>query len=214
MKLLTTKTHRIALIVGTVAASGLIIGCGGSPNMGGDPSTLNASICGSLQGAEHSEVSATVGGVSHHYSGDIRYTAEGEQRSLQIESFFDGSQTWSVDFVTPTPGTYGCDDANAPMITLVDGDNNQRFDSAAGDCEVTVIEATEERLVGRFSAILQNAAGTINHSVTDGCFTVVFDNAILDADLDGLSDADDGCPFDSTNSCDANINSCDADEQA
>lgn len=198
----------------TAAPLALLVACGGSPETGVNV-TDKAVACETPLTQARSGVAATVGGQYHYYSGDARYTAAGLQRSLAVEDLFDHQASWQLTNVTPALGTYRCGDIDAPYIALTrDG---ATLDSALGECEVEVTEVSEQGLRGRFSSVLQAPAGGPERRVDDGCFTVVFSDAILDADLDGLADADDGCPFDAANDCaeqPANINSCAVDQSA
>lgn len=197
-----------------LSAVAVLSACGGSPDMVGNLSA-KISVCDTPLSDAVSAVAGTVAGRYYHYEGDARYTASGEQRSISVEDLFDHRAKWGVANVTPAVGSYSCDDVNAPFVALIV--NGQQLDSALGDCSVTVTAVNGQGMQGRFSATLQNAAGSVSQRVEDGCFNVVFDDAILDADLDGLADADDGCPFDAANNCleqPANINSCAIDEQA
>jgi hypothetical protein len=210
---MSTNRLYVSLLAVTVS---VLVGCGaGSPSSSSVNLYAKAAICDAPLGDAGSGIAATVDGRYYYYEGDARYTAEGQQRSLAVEDLFDHTATWKVANVSPALGTYRCSDVEAPMISLSRA--GQLLDSALGDCEVTVTEVTEQGMLGRFSATLQNASGSVTHRVEDGCFAVVFADAILDADLDGLADADDGCPFDAANTCaeqPANINSCAVDEQA
>lgn len=208
MHIFKAKAVSLTLCVGLLSA------CGGSPQMESN-AAFKRVACDAPLAEAVSVVSGTVGKTFYQYTGDARYTAAGTQRSVSIENLNAHQQRWRVENVTPALGRYSCDDVDAPFIALSNAANGFLIDSAAGDCEVTVTEISSDRIVGHFNANLSNTSGSRQHKVADGCFNVMFADAILDADLDGLSDADDGCPFDASNGCieqPAHINMCHADD--
>lgn len=201
MKHSTIRLLSVALLLAVITA------CGGSDNnedshqpdtsdQGGtdsgssDPGNSDTGTAFNTQG-----ISGNVNGVAYQYIGDLHYTSHGDKRSIKVENLEDGAETWSINLLTPEAGTYRCE-AESVTIVLAQGISTLDSNSDQGDCSITITSADSIGIEGHFTATLVDVADSTQHSVTDGAFSVVFEDAILDLDHDGHSDSDDNCPFD------------------
>lgn len=181
--------HCFPHLASLLTLSVMIVACGGSnnsPNSGatsGGPST------------SASRMGGTVDGTNYNYNGDVRYNAAGgSKRSIQVEDLNDGDASWRITSIDPAVGSYPCDGADAPTIEL-HNDETVSTTENGGACSITVSHTDDHHLKGHFSATLVNADSGAKRSVSSGAFHIVFAEVIPDSDEDGLSDADDNCPF-------------------
>jgi len=141
---------------------------------------------------EQARISGYVDNVFYGYNGDMRYTAAGSgARNLNVVSKASDKSYWEINSLTPTVGSYSCSAGNLKLTLQRDNDAPLRSES----CNLTVTEASDRSLSGYFSATLLGVGGRAQ-TLTNGKFTIELAEAILDRDNDGLSDADDNCPFD------------------
>lgn len=171
-----------------LTASALIVACGDSNN---DP---NSGATSSGRSTSESRMVGTVDGANYNYNGDVRYTAAGSKRSIQVEDLNDGDASWRITSIESAAGSYPCDGADAPTVELHNGETVSTTKNG-GACNITVSHADDRHLEGHFTATLVNADSGAMRSVSSGAFHVVFAEVIPDSDEDGLSDADDNCPF-------------------
>ncbi len=143
-------------------------------------------------------ITGTVDGVVYNFTGDMRYVVNGDSRGIQTENLSNGAQSWSISAITPAAGSYHCDatDQTAPSITLHVDNTQYSTHSAGGACTLTVTVASSTELTGYFSGVLTDVGGTEQLNLSNGAFRIAFEDSILDLDEDGISDAEDNCPFD------------------
>lgn len=179
------KYFYVATLLSTLAACG-----GGGGSGGGESSGIQENSNSSNQ--EQARISGYVNNVYHGYSGDIRYTAAGAGgRNLNVVSKVSDDSYWEISSLTPKLGTYSCS-AGSLKVTLQRGNESPLRSES---CKLTVTEANDRSVNGYFSATLLGVGGQAQ-TLTNGKFNIVLAEAILDLDNDGLSDADDNCPFD------------------
>lgn len=201
MEYSTIRFLSLALLLTVLTA------CGGSDNNADAPQPDNSDPGSTESGSADNGnpdtgaafstqgVTGTVNGVTYQYTGDLRYTSQDNKRSITVESLEDGTDSWSINLLTPEEGTYSCGAESVAVVLTREGTT---LDSSTdqGGCSITITSADSMGLAGYFTATLVDASGATQHSVTDGEFKVVFEDAIMDIDHDGFSDADDNCPFD------------------
>ncbi len=140
-------------------------------------------------------ISGVVDSGLYRFNGDKRYTvATGDARSLQVVSLTSDASYWSIHGLTPRIGKYSCAESG-PQIELQREGMAVLSTPNGGECQITVSEAGVRALRGRFVGRLADTDGRM-HSLADGEFDIAFAEVIPDLDADGLSDADDNCPFD------------------
>ncbi len=169
----------------------VLAACGGGGG-GGSSSAPTISTDSSSPDAGQPRIGGYVNNANHSYSGDIRYTAAGEgARNLKVVSQESDDSYWEIRSLTPRLGSYRCAESDLELML-------QRGNAAplhSQGCELTVTEAGDGRISGYFTATLLDASGKVQ-SLQNGTFSITLAEAILDRDEDGLSDADDNCPFD------------------
>lgn len=157
---------------------------------GGGGENKNGSGSGNQQGGATNKnhgITGDVNGTTYNYNGDTRYTNAGDQkRSINGENIDNGNESWSLFFVPEKVGSYSCGEEN--LTLALTRENNPS--GTATSCTVQVTQADETGLFGTFTATLNNG-----NNVTNGAFKIIFEDAIGDADEDGLSDAEDNCAF-------------------
>ena len=92
---------------------------------------------------------------------------------------------WSIQFLTPTVGTYSCAGGgnNTAVITFTDPSvvnpsdpmsslNMMVLTTGGGSCTVNVSAVSATEITGTFAATLKNIGGTFTRQVTGGSFTV------------------------------------------
>ena len=181
-------------------------GSGGSGGGSGGGTGGGTGGGGASPGAQ--AAGGAINGISYTYTGDQRYASSGDRYSVNAENLFEGTESWTIDYILPEIGTYRCNDAGgrAPVIAL-DRDNSP-FGSTehTGDCTINVTAVDTDGFSGNFVATIAESAapGAPQYNVTGGSFNVSFVNVIPDSDADEISDAEDNCPF--------NVNPDQADE--
>lgn len=156
----------------------VIAGCESSPSSSDDTKIEEKRFTG---------ISGSANGTLYEHTGDTRYTAFGdEQRSVHAEDLQDHLASWGLFGFKPAVGHYPCSGNGSGLVALTS--NGQLYSD--DQCSITVTEASGNQLVGHFSANL-TGLGAVNN----GRFHIVLDEAIGDLDLDGVSDADDNCPY-------------------
>lgn len=164
------------------------VGCGGSSGDGGS----------SISYASGSKMTGKVDGANRNYSGDVRYTAAGSKRSIVVENLDNGEESWGIYFIDPVVGNYRCGNASEtdPIISIIHHENSKSSSQNGGSCSITISRVDDDQIEGQFTATLINTESNASQAITEGAFHIVFAEVIPDSDDDGLSDADDNCPFD------------------
>ncbi len=142
-----------------------------------------------------SGISGSVNGIRYQYTGDLRFTTHGDMRSINAVNNIDDAESWTIALIGPQEGTYNCN-PDATVITLARGITMLDTNADTGSCSITVMSSDSIGMEGVFTATLIDVNDETPFEVTDGTFRVVFEDAILDLDQDGISDAEDNCPFD------------------
>lgn len=193
------KTVIKPLSVGVFALA--VAACGGG---GGD---------NGLSGAKDKShgIAGDANGTTYNYNGDTRSTFAGSQkRNLNAENINNGNESWSVLFVPEKIGSYNCGQDSLTLALTRDSSPK----GTATSCTVNVTRADESGIFGTFTATLDDGS-----DITNGTFSIIVEDAIGDADEDGLSDADDNCAFvANADQADSNSNgtgdACDAESEA
>jgi len=152
---------------------------------------------GGADGRADSGIWGQVGNADYHYNGDMRYIdADGGAHKLEVVSKESDLSYWRITGVKPELGIYDCASAEAPTLAVVlNREGQPRLSSeGGGSCELRVTRANELMLAGNFVAELIDSDGR-SYSVRNGEFVFEMAHVIPDLDHDGLSDADDNCPF-------------------
>jgi hypothetical protein len=178
-------------LVTTVLA--MLSACGGDGGSGDKASSNNQQLRKSNSDSADG-ISGDVANVNHHYNGDMRYTAAGTEmrRNLKVVSRDSDDSYWEIRSLTPQTGSYSCNDGELELILQRDGETPLRSEN----CELTVSQANDEYIKGYFQANLIGF-GKQAGNPAEGVFNIELARVIPDLDRDGLSDADDNCPFDS-----------------
>lgn len=171
-----------ALVLGSLSA------CEGGRMQVADPGLFRTDELGS------SGMSGHVDGAAYYFSGDMRYTAAPEgKRNLQVRSLESDHSHWRIQAFFPQQGVYPCDDSG--LAVMLQREGMPLLSSAlGGDCELTLSSASLDQLEGQFSGTLVDADGR-RFPLQAGEFSIELARVIPDLDDDGLSDADDNCPF-------------------
>lgn len=141
-----------------------------------------------------SGIAGLVDHAAYAFNGDMRYTAAADgRRTLHVVSLDSDHSHWSIQSLSPAPGRYRCGESGLAVRLQREGMPLLSTD-AGGACELTVTTASLDRLQGHFDAMLIDPDGR-RHPVEEGQFHIELVHAIPDLDEDGLSDADDNCPF-------------------
>lgn len=195
------KTEKIKALLLGLAAAGSLVACQGGRDV--------ESAVGGLDHGYRSEqgvggISAWVDGGRYQFNGDKRYTvAAGETRSLKVVSLDSDDSHWALQNLSPRAGRYRCAEDGLQIEFELAGQMSLSS-RQGGDCQIDVSEAGYRYLRGRFAGSLTDASGR-RYAIEKGEFDIELAAAIPDLDGDGLSDADDNCPFD------ANPDQADAD---
>lgn len=171
-------------------------------------STLAACGSSGSSGADNNNSGAgvTVGNEKKDFSGDIKYVSTNDRFSLELENIKDHTESWTLAYIKPEVGTYPCDNnaggtpgEDSPAMILKSSGQLAGSSAFGGDCVIKVTQADSLGFSGVFSGTIVESGSpdAARYNVNDGGFEVLFANVIPDADKDGLSDADDNCPFDS-----------------
>ena len=140
-------------------------------------------------------ISCIVENAPYQFNGDKRYTAAaGEARNLQVVSLASDASFWEIHALTPRSGSYRCGEAGLHIGLQREG-LSKLSSAQGGHCQMTVTQANFRSIQGRFEGQLADGNGHL-YTVEDGRFDIALASAIPDLDHDGLSDADDNCPFD------------------
>ena len=140
-------------------------------------------------------ISGVVDSGLYRFDGDKRYTvAAVDRRSLEVVSLASDASYWRIHSLQPNIGNYSCGDAGLNIELQRDG-MPLLSTRNGGECQLTVSQAGVHALRGHFAGRLVDDAGHM-HALEDGEFDIAFAEVIPDLDGDGLSDADDNCPFD------------------
>lgn len=143
--------------------------------------------------SEGSGIFGSVAGSPHDYTGDIRYTTGNDgARDLMVVSRVSDQTHWQIAGVRPEIGIYACDETL--QLRLQREGQAVLSTAGAGDCLLEVSKVNLDHLNGRFTGHLVDGSGSA-FVIEDGVFQIALASAIPDLDEDGLSDADDNCPF-------------------
>ena len=148
-------------------------------------------------------IKAVVDNAPTHYAGDIRLTAAGQARNLKVVSLRDDESYWGLYGLPQQSGRYSCASLPDLQVVLKRQGQPELSSTNGGDCDITLNQSFRS-ISGSFRAQLADAGGR-SHLAEQGEFSFELAEAIPDLDADGLSDADDNCPFD------ANPDQADAD---
>lgn len=180
------------------AALGLLLACGLAACQGGRGMEAMSSGEVDSQGRANPGdygVRGTVAGQAHAYTGDKRLTvAQGELRNLEVLSVDSDDQAWRILGFNPRPGSYRCGETGL-HLELQLGHGEVLSTRQGGECELRLSESSHRVMRGQFSGRLADASGRMQQ-VSNGEVDIVLAAVIPDLDGDGLSDADDNCPFD------------------
>lgn len=136
-------------------------------------------------------IQATVDGTLRDFDGDMRLTSAGDsKRNLQVLNRRNDDAFWAIHALPNRRGVFQCGD-NQLQLTLQPTAETAWM---SGSCEVTVSQASDVGMEGTFEGVLVGTDGS-SHRVQGGHFRFSFAHVIPDSDNDGLSDADDNCPF-------------------
>lgn len=143
--------------------------------------------------SEGSGIFGSVAGSPLHYTGDIRYTAGNDgAKDLMVVSRVSDQTHWQIAGIRSEIGIYACDETL--QLRLQREGQAVLSTAGAGDCILEVSKANLDHLNGRFTGRLVDGSGSV-FVIEDGVFQITLASAIPDLDDDGLSDADDNCPF-------------------
>lgn len=168
--------------------------------------------------ADKGGIQGRVNGALYAFDGDMRLTvATADTRNLQALNRGSDAEHWAISQLPLRRGEYPCGSNGVQVSLQRVGQDTLSTAGPAGQCQVVVTRANSRFLEGYFAAELaaNNGART---RVEDGRFRFELAHVIPDSDADGLSDADDNCPFDpNPDQEDGNNNgagtACDASEQ-
>nr|MBV6631075.1 hypothetical protein [Oceanococcus sp. HetDA_MAG_MS8] len=211
------KVHRAkALVIAGLLAGIMLSACNGGRDgaIGGvdvrDQELLPIVDKGGIQGR--------VNGALYAFDGDMRLTvATADTRNLQALNRGNDAEHWAINQLPLRTGEYPCGSNDLQLSLQRVGQDHLSTAGPAGQCQVVVTRANSRFLEGYFAAefAANNGART---RVEEGRFRFELAHVIPDSDADGLSDADDNCPFDvNPAEEDGNNNgagtACDASEQ-
>lgn len=213
---MNTVYRATMLVLGGVLGGSMLSGCNGGRDgaTGGvdfrDQELLPAADRGGIQGR--------VNGALYAFDGDMRLTvASANTRNLQALNRGSDAEHWAINQLPLRTGEYPCGSNGLELSLQRVGQDTLSTAGPAGQCQVVVTRVNSRFLEGYFAAELAASSGARTR-VEEGRFRFELAHVIPDSDADGLSDADDNCPFDANpGQEDGNNNgagtACDASEQ-
>lgn len=192
-----TKQLR-ALVVCTLSTLALSACQDSGGNVGVESGTLpNDRVTSDATGgiAEQRGMRATVESANTHFAGDMHVTSAGSARNLKIVSRNDDDSYWELHGLPQQSGTYRCGASEDSQLGIVLQQMGMPLLSSSngGNCEIRV-EQTYTAIRGSFRALMRDTNGR-GYVAEGGAFNIELAAAIPDLDADGVSDADDNCPF-------------------
>ena len=209
-------TRASTLILGYLLAATTLSACNGGRS--GETGGLGSRGQELLPMADVGGIQGQLDGALYAFHGDMRLTVSStDKRKLHVLNLANDAEHWAINELPNRPGEYQCGQGGLHLSLQRAGQSLFSSAGPAGQCQVVVTRANSRSLEGYFSGVLAAASGA-SARVDEGRFRFELAHVIPDSDADGLSDADDNCPFDANpGQEDGNNNgagtACDASEQ-